>query len=214
MSRPLFDIAREIASDWKTPTPQARTYLKGLYYLLGMDDRAADLDASTAVRMFLLYSKEWTGPVAERVKAELMQMRTSKAPTNAELLAAQSFAPCDMTLDSCELCAASLGAPAKCVDCFTYWGKRARLCQHCALCISPGIDVGDGAVLLADAQGTWRHLHGQANPQPPGARIQSAAPQSSKNDFQPKFRHRLKLLGRRAVRKCVTVFRRVFRRSA
>src|ERR1017187_6681509 len=104
MSRPLFDIAREIASDWKTPSNQSKTYLKGMFYLLGMDDRVADLDASTAVRMFMLYSKEWTGPGADRIKAELAKMRSTNSPKNADLLASMDFARCEMSLTTCEMC--------------------------------------------------------------------------------------------------------------
>ena len=81
MSRPLFKIAMEIASDWHVPSPQAKAYLKGMYYLLGMDDRSADLDAHTTVRFFLLYAKEWHGPVSERIKKELQDMRSRRSPT-------------------------------------------------------------------------------------------------------------------------------------
>ena len=76
MTRPLFEIAKEIAGDWKTPSPQAKAYLKGLYYLLGMDDHSSPTWMRwRPVRMFLLYSKEWCGPTADRVKAELQDMR-------------------------------------------------------------------------------------------------------------------------------------------
>jgi hypothetical protein len=216
MSRPLFDIAREIATDWKTPSHQARTYLKAMYYLLGMDDWVADLDASTAVRMFLLYSREWTGPTAERIKAELVKMRSSVSPTNADLLAAGNFTPLAMSLSSCEMCDASLGTPAKCVDAYTHWGKRAHMCQHCALCLSPGLDVGDGALLIAGEAGAWLLLHGEPNATPPGARVavHDENPTLPMNTLQPKFRHRLKLLGRRVIRKCTSVVRGMFRRSA
>ena len=59
MARPLFEIARETAADWEKPSPQAKPYLKGMLYLLGVDDHVADLDAMTVLRFFLLYSKEW-----------------------------------------------------------------------------------------------------------------------------------------------------------
>src|SRR5438552_2283856 len=98
MARPLFEIAREIAADWQTPTPQAKSYLKGMYYLLGMDDRVADLDAPTTVRMFLLYAKTWTGPTAERIKAELQALRTAAAPKNAELLQPGAYSQQPLTI--------------------------------------------------------------------------------------------------------------------
>ena len=71
-----------------------------MHYLLGMDDRVADLDASTAVRMFLLYAKEWAGPAAERIKAELAKMRSTNAPKNSDLLTASPFASIALSLDS------------------------------------------------------------------------------------------------------------------
>lgn len=213
MSRPLFDIAREIAADWASPSHQARTYLKGMYYLLGMDDRVADLDAMTTVRMFLLYSKGWTGPVAERVKAELSAMRSTNLPTNAELLASNRFPVSDLNQMSCDSCDASLGSPAKFVDAFTHWKARKRMCQHCALCLSPGIDLGDGAVYMADASGAWRHLHGEPNAAPPGEKLM-IPDNPAKAVFKPKLRHRLKLFGRKVAKKCVSVVRGLFRRSA
>src|ERR1043166_3684693 len=134
MPRPLFEIAREIAADWKSPSPHAKTYLKGMYYLLGMDDSVADLDAMMAVRMFLLYSREWHGPVAERVKAELTAMRAAHGPTNAEMLAAHSYPAVTLASDHCALCDAALTTPPKMVECHTHWGQCARMCTYCNLC--------------------------------------------------------------------------------
>src|SRR5205823_2269422 len=107
-------------------------YLKGMFYLLGMDDCVADLDAMTAVRMFLLYSRDWKGTVADRVKAELSSMRSSHRPTNAELLAAIPFAVAEQA-NTCEMCDIVLGTPAKLVECHTHWGRCARMCAHCNL---------------------------------------------------------------------------------
>ncbi len=216
MARPLFEIARDIASDWQIPTHQAKTYLKSMYYLLGMDDLVADLDAKTAVRLFLLYAKEWTGPTADRIKAELTTMRLTNKPTNADLLASNRFAAAALTQASCGLCDASLGAPAKFVEAHTHWQARARMCQHCALFLSPGVDLGDGAVFIADSNGVWRHLHGE--PTPAIASAQAATLQADKSApkpaVHPKMRHVLKLLGRRAIRKCATLMRKLFRKSA
>ena len=213
MSRPLFDIAREIASDWATPSHQAKTYLKGMFYLLGMDDRVADLDATTTVRMFLLYAKTWTGPIAERVKAELAAMRSTNSPTNADLLSANQFPTSDLTLGSCELCDIGLGIPAKHVDGFTHWKARKRMCMHCALILTPGIDLGDGGLYMTDASGVWHHLHGAPNAAPPGEKPM-IPDNPTKAVVKPKLRHQLKLFGKRAVRKCVKIVRGLFRRSA
>jgi hypothetical protein len=100
----------------------------------------------------------------------------------------------------------------KCVDCYTHWGKHARMCQHCNLCLSAGIETGDGALLIHDGQ-AWRHLHGEANPAPAGKPATPSAPQT-KQAFQPRFHHRLKTLGRRAIRKCVYLASRLFPKSA
>lgn len=212
MSRPLFDIAREIAADWANPSTQAKTYLKGLHYLLGMDDRVADLDATTAVRMFLLYSKEWTGPVAERVKAELTGMRKTNAPSNTDLLQADRFPVSDLTLSHCESCDAPLAG--KLIDAYTHWKERKRMCQHCALCLSHGVEIGDGAVLIADEQGRWRHLHGTPNASPPGLKELIPSEKSKKIKIEPTFNQRMRFFSRRVIRKCVKVVSGLFRRSA
>jgi hypothetical protein len=216
MSRPLFEIAQEVSADWKNPSPQAKTYLKGMYYLLGMDDRVADLDAATAVRMFLLYSKEWLGPIADKIKAELKGMRLAHLPTNADLLSTSHFAARVMHIDSCELCNAPFGTPAKCVQAYTHWNVCAHMCMHCALFVSPGVDVGDGAVYMLNSDGIWCHLHGKANASP--ACTQTVPRDRSKigprSALRPKLRHRLKLFGRKVVKKCAKIVGGLLRRSA
>jgi hypothetical protein len=177
-----------------------------MYYLLGMDDRVADLDAMTAVRMFLLYSKDWAGAVAERVKAELQSMRLTKAPTNLDLITAHSFDQSELTISHCEMCAGDLGTPAKFVEAYTHWKKLTRMCMHCSYFLSPGIDLGDGAIYMAMADGQWRRLHGRAQ------LVEAAPPSPAAAPFtdclpKPKLRYRLKFLGRRVVRKCVSLVR-------
>jgi len=212
MARPLFEIAKEISADWQRPSPQAKTYLKGMYYLLGMDDYAADLNATTTVRMFLLYSKEWTGPVAERVKAELQAMRSTGTPTNADLLGQIAFPKCDVAITHCELCDVSLGSPAKFVEGYTHWGARARMCMHCNYCNSMGLIEGDGALCITAADGTWLKLHGEpvAPAHPPA---QDTAP-AQRSATSPGIQFRLKHFGRRVVRKCAKIVRQLTRRSA
>lgn len=215
MARPLFEIALEIAADWKNPTPAAKTYLKGMYSLLGMDDIVADLNASTTVRMFLLYCKEWVGPVADRVKAELTAMRSSTFPKNADLLNGDRFPVVDVSISSCELCDAPFGNPQKYVESFTHWGAKARMCMHCNLCLSPGVDRGDGAIYICDSAGRWRHVHGKANGDVFKSLLPApAAPFKNKNIYQLPLRHRLKRFGRKVVKKCSSIVHGWFRKSA
>jgi hypothetical protein len=214
MTRPLFEIAKEIALDWKVPTPQAKAYLKGLYYLVGMDDRVADLDAMTTVRMLLLYSKDWRGDTADRVKAELQAMRSAKAPINADLLQLPHLQAVSCSITHCELCDASLGSPAKFVEAYTHWKQRARMCMHCSYFLSPGIDLGDGALYIQLANGNWCCLHGMPTllvAEPVSVGDAALAPTEV---TKPKLRHQLKFLGRRIVRKCASVVRNLIRRPA
>lgn len=213
MSRPLFEIALEIASDWKAPSPQAKAYLKGMHYLLGMDDIVADLDAGTTVRMFLLYSKEWTGAVAERIKAELAAMRSSNIPRNADLLTARPFPATDLAIATCDLCDAALGQPQKCVEAHTHWGECKHMCLHCSLFLSPGLDLGDGAVFIRDGSGAWRHLHGQ----PKKVAAPTSAPRTSRRTpsvFDAPLHFRIKRFGRKVVKKCAAIMQGWFRKSA
>jgi hypothetical protein len=215
MARPLFDIAREISSNWHNPSNQAKTYLKGMYYLLGIDDQVADLDAATTVRMFLLYSKEWSGAVADRVKAELKEMRSSKSPKNADLLQTLRFTAADSPITHCELCSAELAAPAKYVDGYTHWNVRARMCVHCNFFLSPGLDAGDGALYLTVDKQVCVKLHGEPNNQSKasdGSKIAINAPPIK--PYKMKLRHQLKLFGRRAVRKVIKVVGQMWKRSA
>ena len=212
MARPLFEIAKEISADWPAITPQAKSYLKGMFYLLGMDDRVADLDATTTVRMFLLYSKEWTGPVAERVKAELQGMRTKNTPTCAELLREHTFAKADAALTHCELCDIGLGSPAKYVDGYTHWGKRVRMCMHCNYCNSMGLVEGDGALHFTGVDGVCVKLHGE--PKAPAAQPVLERGPATVDKPQHTLGFLLKVLGRKVIRRCGRIVSGLTKRSA
>src|SRR6266404_3660526 len=103
MPRPLHEIARDIAVTWPTASPHAKAYLKAMHYLIGIDDAFAAGNARRIVRCFLLYSKEWLGPDADRIKEELREI--SQQPEDAPALkviaapAANSDGP-----KVCELC--------------------------------------------------------------------------------------------------------------
>lgn len=212
MARPLFEIARDIVADWPAPSPQAKTYLKGLHYLLGMDDRVADLDAMTTVRMFLLYSKPWTGPVAERIKAELQAMRSAHAPGNADLLKECVFPASQQAIDGCELCHVSLGQPGKFVDGYTHWNQRARMCLHCNCFLSSGLEFGNGTLFLAAADGSWLKLHGEPKPVPVPA--PPSTPRVAPIPPPPSLRFLVKYYGKKVYKKMAETVRRAVRRSA
>lgn len=66
--RPIEEIAREIARDWKNPHFAAKPYLRAM--LLG--DFGHDGEKSV-VLYFLSNASTWRGDVARRVKAELKE---------------------------------------------------------------------------------------------------------------------------------------------
>lgn len=70
-ARPLYDIAREIRSDWTKPYFGAVPYLEALEGLQGVDDRYGFDSARDIVRYFLSNATGWRGDTARRVKAEL-----------------------------------------------------------------------------------------------------------------------------------------------
>src|SRR5438270_6888623 len=74
MPRPLHEIARDIAVAWPARSPHAKAYLKAMHYLVGIEDNFAAGNARRIVRCFLLYSKEWQGADADRIKTELREV--------------------------------------------------------------------------------------------------------------------------------------------
>ena len=182
-----------------------------MFYLLGMDDRSADLDATTTVRFFLLYSKDWQGPVADRIKEELQQMRSRRSPTNAELLAQEKYPGATLAVDGCELCDAPLGNPGKCVDGHSHWSKRARMCMHCHYFLAQGFGVGDGALYFQLNDGTWIHLHGE--PTVPPARLpdEVSSNQTKSNSIHSNMFLLIGRIVRRAAKKSVGLVTKIFR---
>ncbi len=74
MSRPLYEIAREIENDWKRPYFGAVPYLEAMGYLNSIEDNFIDDSAQSVVLYFLANANTWRGEVARRVKAELKAM--------------------------------------------------------------------------------------------------------------------------------------------
>lgn len=75
MVRPLYEIAKEIRSDWGSKIYfGAKPYLGAMLTLNSVDDMYMCDSAKTIVMYFLANAGTWRGEVAKRVKAELKQM--------------------------------------------------------------------------------------------------------------------------------------------
>ena len=75
MVRPLYEIAKEIRSDWGSKIYfGAKPYLGAMLTLNSIDDMYMCDSAKTIVMYFLSNASSWRGAVAKRVKAELKQM--------------------------------------------------------------------------------------------------------------------------------------------
>jgi hypothetical protein len=171
-----------------------------MYYLLGMDDRVGDLDALTAVRMFLLYAKDWQSEVAERVKTELQNMRAAKTPTNYDFVTSADFAPCELSISHCEMCDAREVRPN---SLRRIPSKRLHACVCTVVTLSPGIDVGDGGLIASPMV-----IGGGFTGQPWCARDahapSSSAPRSSQAQIPPSNQ----VSWAQVVRKCVSLIKR------
>lgn len=73
-ARPLYDIARDIRSDWANPYFGAVPYLEALSGLQSVDDQYGFDSARDIVRYFLSNATGWRGDTARQVKAELKAM--------------------------------------------------------------------------------------------------------------------------------------------
>jgi len=72
--RSLYEIVKEIRSDWKNVNYAAAPYLDAMGSLNSIqDDYYADSGVSI-VLYFLSNASSWRGPVAKRIKAELKKM--------------------------------------------------------------------------------------------------------------------------------------------
>ncbi len=78
MSRPIYEIAREIRADWKKPYFGAVPYLDAMRSLNKItDDYGADSGISV-VLYFLANAGTWRGEVAKRVKSELKALTAQR----------------------------------------------------------------------------------------------------------------------------------------
>lgn len=72
--RKLYEIAKEIRSNWKNVYFGAEPYLKAMESLSTMGDYYLYEDAKSIVIYFLANAQTWRGEVARRVKKELNEM--------------------------------------------------------------------------------------------------------------------------------------------
>jgi hypothetical protein len=73
--RPLYEIAKEIRSDWGSKIYfGAKPYLGAMLTLDKITDKYMCDDAKTIVLYFLANANTWRGDVARRVNAELKEM--------------------------------------------------------------------------------------------------------------------------------------------
>jgi hypothetical protein len=70
-SRPVSAIARDIRQEWATPYFGAEPYLNAMEQLDTIDDKYGCDDAKSIVLYFLSNAREFRGPLAKILKAEL-----------------------------------------------------------------------------------------------------------------------------------------------
>ena len=71
MTRPLYEIARDITKDWKKVNFAAVPYLEALRELNSINDVYFSDTARYVVTYFLGNAASWHGPVAKAIKLEL-----------------------------------------------------------------------------------------------------------------------------------------------
>lgn len=72
--RPIHEIAREIAQDWKDVYFGAKPYLEAMHDLDKVTDSYGDDSAKSIIAYFLSNSSRWKGEKAKAIKAELKAM--------------------------------------------------------------------------------------------------------------------------------------------
>jgi len=77
--RPIYEIAREIAQDWKRVYFGAVPYLQAMRELTSISDMYGADDARSVVLYFLSNATTWRGDVARRIKKELNDMLKGKS---------------------------------------------------------------------------------------------------------------------------------------
>ena len=75
MARPIYEIAKEIRSDWKNVWFGAKPYLDAMFALNAVSDNYGYDSGQSIVTYFLANAATWKGEVARRIKAELKALR-------------------------------------------------------------------------------------------------------------------------------------------
>jgi len=71
MSRPIYEIAREVRKDWKNVNYAAKPYLDAMSDLTSINDAYYHDSGYSIVAYFLGNASSWRGDNARRIKAEL-----------------------------------------------------------------------------------------------------------------------------------------------
>jgi len=74
MSRPIYQIAEEIKTDWKKVYFGAEPYLGALFELNVITDNYGFDSGHSIVAYFLANASTWRGEVARRIKKELNEL--------------------------------------------------------------------------------------------------------------------------------------------
>lgn len=75
MSRPLYEIAREIRKDWSPVNYAAKPYLDAMRSLSSINDDYYADSGRSVVLYFLSNAASWRGENARRIKAELKSLK-------------------------------------------------------------------------------------------------------------------------------------------
>lgn len=75
MSRPLYEIAREIRKDWSPVNFAAKPYLEAMRELSSINDDYYADSGRSVVLYFLSNAASWRGENARRIKAELKSLK-------------------------------------------------------------------------------------------------------------------------------------------
>lgn len=73
-TRPIHEIAKEIAQDWKNVNFAAKPYLEAMMDLDQITDSYGSDSAKSIIAYFLNNAGSWRGPKAKAIKQELKKM--------------------------------------------------------------------------------------------------------------------------------------------
>lgn len=73
-TRDLWEIAREIKSDWSKPYFGAVPYINAMDTMRGPNQMYGAESGKSIIRYFLVNARTWRGETARRIKAELKEL--------------------------------------------------------------------------------------------------------------------------------------------